>query len=101
MLSYSLARLRALDTTATLLFLLRWGLICALVGALAGTASAGFLVALDWVTHWREAHLWALALLPAAGLLIGLAYHYYGGRAGRGLAESLPGTTTLRVVSTR
>ena len=84
MLSYSLARLRALDTTATLLFLLRWGLICALVGALAGTASAGFLVALDWVTHWREAHLWALALLPVAGLLIGLAYHRFGNRAVRG-----------------
>ncbi|MFD2717756.1 chloride channel protein [Hymenobacter monticola] len=75
---------RRLDTTAGLLYLLRWLLICALLGALAGTASAGFLVALDWVTRWREAHPWALALLPGAGLLIGLAYHYVGGRAVRG-----------------
>ena len=82
--TFALARLRALDTTATLLFLLRWGLISGLIGALAGTASAGFLVALDWATHWREAHPWALALLPAAGLLIGLAYHYFGDRAVRG-----------------
>ena len=74
----------ARNTTATLLFLLRWLLICGLIGALAGTASAGFLVALDWVTGWREAHPWMLALLPVAGLLIGLAYHYSGGRAGRG-----------------
>ncbi len=74
----------ARNTTATLLFLLRWLLICGLIGALAGTASAGFLVALDWVTGWREAHPWMLALLPVAALLIGLAYHYSGGRAGRG-----------------
>ena len=82
--TFALARLRALNTTATLLFLLRWGLICGLIGALAGTASAGFLVALDWVTNWREAHPWVLALLPVAGLLIGLAYHYFGNGVVRG-----------------
>ena len=82
--TFALARLRALDTTATLLFLLRWLLLSALVGALAGTTSAGFLVSLDWVTRWREAHPWVLALLPAAGLLIGLAYHKFGDRAVRG-----------------
>ena len=82
--SFFFARLRTLGTTATLLFLLRWLLICGLIGALAGTASAGFLVALDWVTRWREAHPWALALLPGAGLLIGLAYHYFGNRIVRG-----------------
>jgi H+/Cl- antiporter ClcA len=76
--------LRMLDGTSALLFLLRWLLLSGLVGALAGTASAGFLVALEWVTQWREAHPWALAGLPAAGLLIGLAYHYLGDRAGRG-----------------
>ncbi|GAA3962199.1 voltage-gated chloride channel family protein [Hymenobacter antarcticus] len=65
-------------------FLLRWLVIGSLIGGLAGTASAGFLVSLDWVTRWREGHPWALALLPVAGLLIGLAYHYGGGRAGRG-----------------
>ena len=81
---FALTRLGARHTTATLLFLLRWLLISVLTGALAGTASAGFLVALDWAIGWRGAHPWALALLPAAGLLIGLAYHYVGGRAGRG-----------------
>jgi H+/Cl- antiporter ClcA len=80
----SLARLHTLGTTATLLFLLRWLLICGLIGAMAGTASAGFLVALDWATHWREAHLWVLALLPVAGLFIGGAYHYFGNSVVRG-----------------
>lgn len=72
------------SSTPVLLYLLRWLLLSAAVGALAGTASAGFLVSLDWVTRWRETHPWALALLPAAGLLIGLAYHRFGTRAVRG-----------------
>jgi len=74
----------ALLTVSTLLFTLRWLLLAALVGALAGTASAGFLVSLEWVTHWREAHPWALALLPVGGLLVGLAYHYFGNRVVKG-----------------
>ncbi|WP_303310908.1 voltage-gated chloride channel family protein [Hymenobacter sp. BT730] len=63
---------------AQLLFLARWLAICGIVGTLAGTASAGFLLALDWVTNWREAHPWVIWLLPVAGLLVGLLYHYWG-----------------------
>ena len=70
--------------TSPLLFLLRWLLVSGLIGALAGTASAGFLVSLDWVTRWRETHPWALMFLPVAGLLIGLTYHYFGNRVVRG-----------------
>jgi H+/Cl- antiporter ClcA len=81
---YLPALVRRSGTAAVLLFLLRWLLLCGIIGALAGTASAGFLEALDWVTRWREAHPWALALLPGAGLLIGLAYHYVGEGAVRG-----------------
>lgn len=65
-------------------FLLRWVLLASLVGGLAGTASAGFLVALEWATAWREAHLWVLALLPVGGLLVGLAYQRFGNRVVRG-----------------
>jgi H+/Cl- antiporter ClcA len=75
-------RRRALAPAAV--FTVRWMLLASLVGALAGTASAGFLVALDWVTTWREAHTWALALLPVGGLLVGLAYHYFGNRVVKG-----------------
>ncbi len=75
---------RRQNLAPTLLFTLRWLLLAALVGALAGTASAGFLVSLERVTSWRTAHPWALALLPAGGLVVGLAYHYFGNRVVKG-----------------
>jgi H+/Cl- antiporter ClcA len=78
----SFIRLRAF--APTVLFTLRWLLLASLVGALAGTASAGFLVSLEWATAWRELHAWALALLPVGGLLVGLAYHRWGNRVAKG-----------------
>jgi H+/Cl- antiporter ClcA len=45
---------------------------------MAGTASAGFLVALDGATAWRESHLWIIAFLPVGGFLIGWIYHRFG-----------------------
>ena len=76
--------LLALEQAALLLFLLRWGLICAVVGLLVGTASAGFLVALDWVTAWREAHAWVIWLLPVGGFVVGASYHYWGASVVKG-----------------
>lgn len=62
----------------------KWLVIALAVGALAGTASAGFLVALDWATDWREGHRWIIALLPLCGLGVGLLYHRYGQSVERG-----------------
>jgi H+/Cl- antiporter ClcA len=75
---------RALAIAPTAQFGLRWLVLAGLVGALAGTASAGFLVALEWVTAWREAHPWVLVLLPLGGLLVGLAYQRFGNRVVKG-----------------
>lgn len=61
-----------------LLYLFKWLLIAVVIGFFIGTASAGFLISLDWVTNYRENHLWIITLLPIGGLLIGLLYHYYG-----------------------
>jgi H+/Cl- antiporter ClcA len=61
-----------------LLDLLRWLPIAALVGILAGSASAVLLISLDWATDIREHHLWIVALLPFAGLAVGLLYWYVG-----------------------
>lgn len=57
---------------------LKWISICALVGIFSGSASAFFLVALEWVTQFREHTNWVIWLLPIGGLSIGLVYHYFG-----------------------
>ena len=72
------------EQTPTALFLLRWIGICSVVGILAGSASALFIVTLNWVTNYREAHPYIMAGLPLAGLLIGAVYHYLGRDTGRG-----------------
>src|SRR6478752_8024515 len=56
----------------------------AIVGVLAGVASAIFLTALNWVTGTREDHGWLLFLLPVAGLLVGLLYLHAAGPAAAG-----------------
>lgn len=67
-----------------LLYLCKWLFLSVLSGACIGSASALLLVSLEWVTQYREHHLWIIALLPVAGLLIGLMYHYWAGTASRG-----------------
>lgn len=62
----------------------KWMLICLIIGALSGTASAFFLVALNWVTDYRENNPWIIWLLPIGGLLIGFMYHNYGKTAVKG-----------------
>ena len=58
--------------------LLQWIFICILTGVFSGSASAFFLVALEWVTIIRENNNWIIWLLPIGGLVIGLGYHYWG-----------------------
>lgn len=58
--------------------LLRWLLLGSLVGVAAGSASALFLWSLGWVTRTREAHVWLIFLLPAAGLFVGWVYSRFG-----------------------
>ena len=61
-----------------LLDLLRWIPISAVVGIMAGTASALLLVSLAYATRLREAHVWLIWLLAPAGWLIGLLYQHLG-----------------------
>ena len=59
-------------------YLLKWIFISILVGVLVGSASAGFLISLDWATNFRESHLWIIVLLPLGGFGVGLMYLYFG-----------------------
>jgi H+/Cl- antiporter ClcA len=61
-----------------------WLLLVTPVGLLAGSASAGFLWSLDWVTHVRFAQGWLLYLLPVAGIGIAWLYHACGRDTERG-----------------
>lgn len=57
---------------------LRWSLLSALCGALAGLAASAFLVLLEWATDTRNLHPELIWLLPLAGLAIGMIYHHFG-----------------------
>ena len=59
-------------------YAVKWLFICLIVGLLSGLFSALFLVSLEWVSKYRDAHLWIIWLLPIGGLLIGFVYHYFG-----------------------
>ncbi|MGX9783114.1 voltage-gated chloride channel family protein [Janthinobacterium lividum] len=69
-------RLSAL--TDLLRHLLKWLLLASVVAVLAGSASAGFLFALEWATATRRAHAWLIWLLPVAGFAVGWLYLRYG-----------------------
>jgi H+/Cl- antiporter ClcA len=59
-------------------YLCKWTVLSSLVGGAAGSASALFLVSLDWATSTRLDFPWLVWLLPLGGLSIGLFYHYFG-----------------------
>ncbi|WP_431293156.1 voltage-gated chloride channel family protein [Pedobacter sp. P26] len=54
------------------------------IGGIIGSASALFLETLNWATNYREQHVWIIAFLPTAGIIIGLAYHYWGAKVVKG-----------------
>jgi H+/Cl- antiporter ClcA len=65
-------------------YIILWLGLAGFVGMLSGSASAIFLVSLDWATNIREANLWLIALLPLAGFGIGYGYHHYGANSVKG-----------------
>lgn len=72
------------DFFAFLHTLLKWTVLGGSVGILAGTASALFLVSLDWATRIRLANPIILFLLPLAGFIVGWIYHRFAGAAAQG-----------------
>lgn len=65
-------------------YLTKWLLLSVVIGAVIGSVTAFFLTALNEITDLREGNLWLIALLPAAGLVIGLVYHYFGASVVKG-----------------
>ncbi|AJX34310.1 voltage-gated chloride channel family protein [Burkholderia oklahomensis] len=77
-------RLQTLEPVVMLAHLCRWLALSAVVGTLAGSASALFLRALDLATGTRVAHPRLLWLLPVAGFATGWIYHRVGQSVERG-----------------
>jgi H+/Cl- antiporter ClcA len=77
-------------------YILFWVAIGAIVGLLSGSASALFLLSLDWVSEIRDAHLWLLALLPLAGFGIGYGYYRYASGVEKGTNLILAGIYTTQ-----
>jgi H+/Cl- antiporter ClcA len=65
-------------------YIVQWLGLATLTGVLSGSASAFFLLALDWVTLFRDENAWLIALLPLAGFGIGYVYHHYGANSAKG-----------------
>ena len=59
-------------------YLGKWILLATAVAALAGSASAFFLFALDWATETRITHRWLIWGLPFAGFAVGWLYLHFG-----------------------
>ena len=57
---------------------LKWSLLSALCGVLAGVAASIFLILLDWATKARDQYPVIIWALPLAGFFIGWVYHHYG-----------------------
>ncbi len=66
------------EQLALFLDLARWIPISALIGILAGSASALLLWSLEFATRVRESHLWLIWLLAPAGGAVGLLYKHFG-----------------------
>lgn len=70
--------LRSLEQWELLPYIGKWLLLACAAAVMAGTASAWFLLSLDWATRTRHASPWLMALLPIAGFVVGWVYYRLG-----------------------
>ncbi|MGG3927107.1 voltage-gated chloride channel family protein [Metabacillus fastidiosus] len=78
-----------------IIYVIKWIFLAGIVGVLAGSASAFFLISLDWAAETREVYPWFLFLLPFGGAFISFLYWKYGLNAAKGnnlLIEQVHGT---------
>lgn len=71
-------RSKRLEQIDLLPYVGKWIVLATGVAVLAGSASALFLIALDWATDTRNAQRWLIWLLPLAGFAVGWLYLKFG-----------------------
>ena len=67
-----------------ILLLIKWLISCCTIGFFVGSICAFFLFSLNWVTQYREDHIWIIYGLPLAGFIIALSYRYWGNPSSKG-----------------
>ena len=75
---FLMKRSGSIEAVAMVPHVARWLALSTVLGLFSGTASALFLVALDWATDTRLAHPWLVWLLPVAGFATGWVYYRIG-----------------------
>lgn len=70
--------------TALWTYVTKWLVLSSACAVLAGSASALFLLALDWATQTRTQQPWLIWLLPLAGCAVGWVYLRFGQQVERG-----------------
>lgn len=62
-----------------------WAIVGGFLGLIVGSACAVFLISLQWVTQWRESHVWIIALLPLLAAAVAYLYQRFDtGEEGKG-----------------
>jgi H+/Cl- antiporter ClcA len=74
----NIKNIKFFKSAPSFLFILKWLLISIIIGTLVGSASAGFLISLEWATAIRESNYWLIFLLPFGGFAVGMLYFYKG-----------------------
>ena len=76
--------LKRITTQLRFKFLFKWSLVAIFIGVFSGSASAVFLLLLNWAKTTRDANHWLLFLLPLGGFLVALSYSVWGKSVNRG-----------------
>ena len=79
----------------------KWLFLASAVAALAGSATAFFLFALDWATATRLAHRWLIWPLPIAGFGVGWLYLHFGKHVEAGNNLSAPALSNRLLMAAR
>lgn len=76
--------LKKSETILLASYFAKWTALCLVIGLAVGTAGAGFLISLNWMSETRQINSWLVYLLPLGGFIVGLIYHYFGKRSEKG-----------------
>ena len=67
-----------------IIYLIKWFILSLIIGVFSGSASAFFLIMLEWATNTREHSPFLIYFLPAGGFIVSLIYYFFGKEVSKG-----------------